>query len=134
MYGKMPVLPPTIIMQSSTEGTTTIKEREYVGELQAKLEDTWERFGERIVTENEKHAKFYNAGKRVKNAVDEDLVYVKNQRRSSLDPLYMGPYKVIWRREHNVKILVGDSKTQVVHLNKCKVMQGYARLCQKLKL
>ena len=40
MYGEKPVLPLTI-MQSSTEGTTTIKEREYVEELKAKLEDTW---------------------------------------------------------------------------------------------
>ena len=122
MYGEKPVLPLTI-MQSSTEGTTTIKEKEYVEELKAKLEDTWEKVGERIVTEKEKRAKFYNAGKRTKNAVEGDFVYVKNQRRcSSLDPLYLGPYKVIWRREHNVKILVGDSKTQVVHLNNCKVM------------
>ena len=91
--------------------------------LKAKLEDTWERVGERIVREKEKRAKFYNAGKRTKNAVQGDFVYVKYQRRcSSLDPLYLGPYKVIWRREHNVKILVGDSKTQVVHLNNCKVM------------
>ena len=122
MYGEKPVLPLTI-MQSSTEGTTTIKEKEYVEELKAALEDTWEKVGERIVTEKEKRAKFYNAGKRTKNAVEGDFVYVKNQRRcSSLDPLYLGPYKVIWRREHNVKILVGDSKTQVVHLNNCKVM------------
>ena len=39
MYGEKPVLPLTI-MQSSTEDTTTIKEREYVEELKAKLEDT----------------------------------------------------------------------------------------------
>ena len=50
--------------------------------------------------------------KKTKNAVEGDLVYVKNQRHCiSLDPLYLGPYKVIWRREHNVKILVGDSET-----------------------
>ena len=110
-------------MQSSTEGTTTIKEREYVEELKAKLEDRWERVGERIVTEKEKRAKLYNAGKRTKNAVEGDFIYVKKQRCcSSLDPLYLGPYKVIWRRKHNVKILVGDSKTHVVHLNNCNVM------------
>ena len=91
--------------------------------LKAKLEDKWERVGERIVTEKKKRAKFYNAGKRTKNAVQGDFAYVKYQRRrSSFDPLYLGPYKVIWRREHNVKILVGDSKTQIVHLNNCKVM------------
>ena len=122
LYGGKSVLPLTI-MQSSTEGTTTIKEKEYVKELKAKLEDTWERVGERIVTEQEKRAKFYNAGKRMKNAVEGDFVYVKNKRRCSLlDPLYLGPYEVIWRRERNVKILVGGSKTQVVHLNNCKVM------------
>ena len=50
-------------------------------------------------------------------------IYVKNQRHcSSLDPLYLGPYKVIWSRECNVKILVGDSKAQVIHFNNCKVM------------
>ena len=65
MYGGKPVLPLTI-MQSSTEGTTTIKEREYVKELKAKLEDTWERVDERIVTEKEKRANFYNAGKKNK--------------------------------------------------------------------
>ena len=83
-----------------------------------------ERVGERILTEKKKRAKFYNAEKRTKNAVEGDLVYGKNQRRCSLlDLLYLGPYKVIWRREHNVKILVGDSKTEVVHLNKCKVAE-----------
>ena len=78
MYGEKPVLPLTI-MQSSTEGITTIKERGYVEERKAKLEDTRERVSERIVAEKEKHAKFYNAGKRTKNAVEGDFVYVKNQ-------------------------------------------------------
>ena len=78
MYGEKPVLPLTI-MQSSTEGTTTIKEKEYVEELKAKLEDTWEKVGERIVTEKEKRAKFYNAGKRTKNAVEGDFIYVKTK-------------------------------------------------------
>ena len=59
----------------------------------------------------------------MKDTVEGDFIYVRSQRHcSSLDPLYLGPYKVIWRREHNMKILVGDSKTQVVHLNNCKVM------------
>ena len=110
-------------MQSSTEGTTTIKEREYLEEIKAKLEDTWERVNEKIVTEKEKRANFYNARKSTKNSVEGDLVYAKNQRHCrSLDPLYLGPYKVIWKREHNVKILVGDIKTQVVHLRHLKVM------------
>ena len=46
MYGEKPVLPLTI-MQSSTEGTTTIKEREYV----EKLKTTLKIHGRRLVKE-----------------------------------------------------------------------------------
>ena len=77
-----PALPLTI-MQSSTESTTTIKGREYEEELKAELEHTWERVSERIVAEKEKRAKFYNAGKRAKNADEGDFIYAKNQRRCS---------------------------------------------------
>ena len=56
MYGEKPVLPLTII-QSSTEGTTTIKEREYVEEPKFTMQ------------------------KKNKKCCEDDFVFVKNQRR-----------------------------------------------------
>ena len=50
-------------------------------------------------------------------------MFIKNQKRiSSLEPLFVGPYKVIWRRNQNVKLDLGNNESKVVHLNNCKTM------------
>ena len=72
--------------------------------------------------------KYYDRGKETSDlTVGDQVLLRREQRKSSLDPKFDGPFPVISRRGPNLEIQRG-SRRQWVHLNRCKGYEGSARL------
>ena len=49
-----------------------------------------------------------------------DLVLLKNEARSKMENIYLGPYRVITDEGPNVKIALGIDKYEIVHKGRIK--------------
>ena len=122
MYGDAPNLPLTI-MTNSHEGDTRLNTKTYCEELRCRLDQIWREVGDRLQVQKQKQAEYYNTGKKDKVVDKGDLVYIKDLTRANcLSPKFVGPFKVMWRKGPNVKVMLSANKEKVIHLNNCKVI------------
>jgi hypothetical protein len=72
----------------------------------------------------ERMKSLYDRGKQHCAISFGDEVLIDNKyRQSALDPLFVGPFRVLWRKGVNVCIIDSSGNQKVVHLNRVKAYQ-----------
>jgi hypothetical protein len=116
VFGKQCSLPSNLTGEVEPLYTTD----NYALELKYRLQSAQKEAYENLVHSKTKRKQKYDEI-RVKEYHYEpgDLVLLKNEHRSKLEPIYLGPFKVIMDKKPNVELEI-KNKHQMVHKDRIK--------------
>lgn len=92
----------------------------YPCEMKYRLQISQKQARENLLKSKHKRKNVYDKNLNSKSYKKDDLILVKNEIGNKLDPVYLGPYKVIKDTPPNVEI-IKNGKLECVHKNRTKL-------------
>ena len=119
MYGTKPQLPSTKCSPEIDPPVTADLDG-HVEETQYNIDSKWDKAALHLNKAKQDYKRYYEEYTKTKDVKTGEFVYIRNNiRGTALDPLFIGPYKVMSVNGHTVAIRDPRRGIRSIHMNNC---------------